>query len=67
MGILGKVVEDIFDAIEDLLFFMASYTLIIFILGGFFGAYYKGTEIFWWPLYLLAVVLFIKIVKDAAS
>ncbi len=64
MGIVGQIVQDIFEAIEDLVFFLIGYTIVIFIFGSMFGRMYGNSEIFWWPIYLLAVVLVIKVVKD---
>lgn len=67
MSIAGKVINDIFDAVEDLVSFFIIYSLILFCLGIFWGAMQQGTEVMWWPIYLLFIALFIKTAKDLAT
>lgn len=64
MGIVGSVLNDILEKIEDLTIFIISYTLFIFVAGEWFGIYFKGKEAFWYPLYLLFFVILIKILLD---
>jgi hypothetical protein len=64
MGAVGNVLNDILEKIEDITIFFIAYTLIVFVAGQFFGRTYAGTEIFWYPLYLLLFVLIIKVLVD---
>lgn len=65
MGVTKKVVDDIWDAIEDVAAFFIISFLIVFALGIFWGIQFQGTEKLWWPIYLLFVALSIKVGKDA--
>jgi len=64
MGVVKTVIDDIFNSIEDVVSFIILYTLTIFAFGIFWGYRYAGTEEMWWPIYLLFIGLFIKVIKD---
>ena len=64
MGIVGDALNDIFNKIEDLFIFIIAYTVVVFVAGSWFGILYGGTEVFWWPLYLLAFVMIVKVLMD---
>ncbi len=64
MGVVKTVIDDIFNSIEDMVSFIILYSLTIFTLGIFWGYRYAGTEEMWWPIYILFIGLFIKVIKD---
>lgn len=64
MGFVGEAINDLLKGVEDITIFFIGYTLLLFVAGEWFGLFYKGTDIFWYPLYALFIVLFIKIMLD---
>lgn len=64
MGVVGDVLNDLLEKIEDITVFFVAYTLAVFVAGQFFGAAYAKSNVFWYPLYLLIIVLVIKALMD---
>jgi len=62
MGIL----EGIMEGIESLIFFFVAFTLFVFCAGMWFSLTFYNTKIFWWPVYILFLVLFFKVIRDLA-
>ncbi len=64
MGAIGKALTELINKIEDVTLFFISYTLIVFIAGEFVGVIYSSSEAFWYPMYLLLIVMIFKILID---
>lgn len=65
MGAVGSGISDVATAVKDMMLFFVAYTVAVFVCGQWFGQMYaKGTEVFWYPLYLFMAVLVIKIIAD---
>ena len=60
------VLESIMAGIESLIFFFVIGTLFTFCAGMWFALTFHNTKFFWWPVYILALVLIIKILRDLA-
>ncbi len=67
MGLAKTIADDIFESIEDSISFIILYTLTIFVLGILWGHIYSSSEEMWWPIYILFLGLFIKVIKDFIS
>ena len=66
MGILGSGFKDITSAIKDMTLFFAAWTVVCVIAGQWFAKFFPFNSNQWWyPTYLLIVLLVIKIVLDA--
>ena len=66
MGILGSGFHDITVAIKDMILFFVAFTLIVFVAGQWFTATFGyNSNVFWYPTYLLIIVLVIKVIADA--
>ncbi len=68
MGALGSAFSDIASAIKDMILFFIAYTILVFVLGQWFSHYVPYTADLWWyPMYLLIIVLVVKAVADMFS
>lgn len=68
MGMLGSGFDDIVTMIKDMTLFFVAWTLVAFVAGQFYSASIKYTSNVWWyPTYLLIVVLVIKVIADAMT
>ncbi|MEM0372610.1 MAG: hypothetical protein QXO69_02095 [archaeon] len=66
MGILGSGFDDVVTMIKDMTLFFVAWTLVCFIAGQFYGAaiHYRS-NVWWYPTYILIIVLVIKVIADA--
>jgi len=66
MGAIGQALDDIVKRISALVSTFIIYSIIVFILGEFYGiwAYNRGEWVYY-PLYLLLIALIIKILKKS--
>ena len=64
MGIIGDALDDMFDKIEDFVSFFIIYSMIVFILGQYFGVLYRNTSIFDYPLWLLFIAVLLYALKE---
>lgn len=64
MGVIGQAIDDIVKRISALVSTFIIYSIIVFILGEFYGiwAYGKGEWIYY-PLYVLLLALIIRILR----
>jgi len=64
MGTIGQVIDDIVKRISAMVSTFIIYSIIVFILGEFYGiwSYGKGEWMFY-PLYILLLALIIKMLK----
>ena len=60
------VLEGIMAGIESLIFFFVIMILFVFCAGMWFALTFHHTKLFWWPVYILALVLVFKVVRDLA-
>jgi hypothetical protein len=66
MGILGSGFSDVVNAIKDMILFFVAFTLLVFVAGQWFAMYFPfGSNVWWYPMYLLIIVLVIKVIADA--
>ncbi len=66
MGMLGSGFHDITVAIKDMILFFVAFTLFVFVAGQWFTVTFGyDNTIFWYPMYLLIIVLVIKVIADA--
>jgi len=65
MAILGSAFSDIASAIKDMIIFFVAYTLLVFVIGQWFTVYVPmKSDLWWYPMYLLIIVLVIKVIAD---
>ncbi|MBN3037367.1 MAG: hypothetical protein JW834_02885 [Candidatus Diapherotrites archaeon] len=64
MAIVKKIVDDIYDTIEDFFTAVVGVLLITFIVGQFYGAYYAKSSMFWYPIYAFGLLLVYKLISD---
>ncbi|GEM_PF-2893820 len=69
MAIIGPEVKDVWVAIKDMLLFFVGYTLFMFVAGQWYTLAITNTippktDLWWYPMYLLILVLVAKIVAD---
>ena len=67
MGLVGETLDDLFDKIEHFISFFIIYSVIVFVLGVWFGTSFKAKEIVWYPVYILIIALFLKVVIDVQA
>jgi hypothetical protein len=65
MGIIADAVNDIFNKIEDFISFFIIYTLAVFVIGQYFGAFYTKSAAFDYPMWLLFIAVFLYVLKEA--
>ncbi|MEM3411749.1 MAG: hypothetical protein QW735_02230 [archaeon] len=66
MTSIGAAIDKFFDKIADFVTFFICYTIVVFILGEFYGIWFgmANSEFVWYPIYLLFIVLLYKVLKD---
>ncbi len=69
MAIIGPEVKDIWVAVKDMLLFFIGYTLFVFMMGQWYTLVFTRTgpprsDLWWYPTYLLILVLIAKIIAD---
>ncbi|MFH0987138.1 MAG: hypothetical protein V1911_03790 [Candidatus Micrarchaeota archaeon] len=64
MGALGDYLNKNVENVEDISIFFFSIVLVSFILGMFYGGYYQYTHAFYYPFYVLAFILLVKVLVD---
>jgi len=68
MAIIGPEVKDIWVSVKDMMLFFIGYTLFVFIIGQWYTLMFTGhtpvDDLWWYPMYLLILVLVAKIIAD---
>ena len=64
MGKVKTVLNDIFDAIEDVAATIVGVILIVFIAGQLYAVRFFNTDYFYYPIYLFIALLVLKLFKD---
>ncbi|NYZ80025.1 hypothetical protein H0N95_02120 [Candidatus Micrarchaeota archaeon] len=68
MGILGTGFDDIVTMIKDMTLFFVAWTLVSFVAGQWYAeAVPYRSNVWWYPTYLLIIVLVIKVIADALT
>ena len=67
MGIIGESLDDVFGRVGGFISFVIVYSIIVFVLGEWYGLSMKGTELVWYPIYVLAIALFFKVLMSAGK
>jgi uncharacterized membrane protein YoaK (UPF0700 family) len=66
MGIIARASKDVTNFFKDFTLFLLGYTLAVFVIGQFYALWVaRSSEAFWYPTYLLILVLIIKVIADA--
>lgn len=62
--LMKKLINEVMDMIEDVATAVLGILLLVFALGAWYGAVYKGQPQLLWPAYLFVAVLVLKLLKD---
>ena len=66
MGVVANLSKDLTTLYKDLTLFFVAYTIIVFIIGQYFSLLIpRHSNLWWYPVYLLIIVLIIKVIADA--
>ncbi|GEM_PF-3445909 len=66
MGFLEDTISGFIEGMEHLVAFVILYTIGVFAIGSFYGAYLSKGESTWYPVYLLFIGLVIYVIREAA-
>jgi hypothetical protein len=63
-SLFKKLVKEVVATVQDLFVTALVLVILVFMAGQFYGVAYSRVEAFWYPAWVLAVVLVYKLLKD---
>lgn len=67
MGFTKSVIDDVIGSVQDLFSFVVGLALVMFILGEFYGSYFRFSNVYWYPAYILGAMVVMKVLKDVVK